>query len=214
VTLAPSSTHAGITAAGGVLEVMRDRTRETHARLEARLLLLDPALDMARYRAVLAAFYGYHASLEPRLWSVPGLERLGLHAAERRKAPLLERDLLLLGFDTDAVAALPRCAALPPVADLGSALGALYVLEGATLGGRVITRHLSAHLRIGASTGGAFFEGYGERTGDMWRAYRAAVHRAVLDPECGVDEVAAVTAAVATFDALDRWFQHAGAVRV
>ncbi len=53
------------------------------------------------------------------------------------------------------------------------ALGCLYVLEGATLGGQVISRHL-AKLGIGPENGGRFFNGYGARTGEMWKSFQTS----------------------------------------
>ena len=80
--------------------------------------------------------------------------------------------------------------------DLGGgagALGLLYVVEGATLGGQVISRRLEVKL--------AFFRGYGEATGRMWRETSARL-RAVSNP-AAQDE--AVRSAVSCFTLLRRW---------
>ena len=50
-------------------------------------------------------------------------------------------------------------------------LGALYVIEGATLGGQVITRYIQSALKIDATNGGRFFAAYGDRTGLLWRDF-------------------------------------------
>ena len=192
-----------------ILARLKRETAEQHARVEAMLPLLDAGLTRDAYRRVLAAFYGYHRPLEPALWSAPGLDALGLHAAERRKVPLLERDLRALGLDEAALAALPDCARLPDVGTLPQAVGCLYVLEGATLGGRVIERRLARTLGVNAARGGAFFASYGERVGPMWAAYRAA---AVRYAEEGGDEDAAVAAAVDTFASLARWLEERGSL--
>jgi heme oxygenase len=64
-------------------------------------------------------------------------------------------------------------ALLPDLPTFAHALGALYVLEGATLGGRVILRDLDA--RLGTSIAGAtrFFGGRREAVGPMWLRFRA-----------------------------------------
>lgn len=195
-----------------ILARLKRETAEQHARVEAMLPLLDAGLTRDAYRRVLAAFYGYHRPLEPALWSAPGLAALGLHAAERRKVPLLERDLRALGLDDTALAALPDCARLPDVGTLPHAVGCLYVLEGATLGGRVIERRLARTLGVDAASsdsGGAFFASYGERVGPMWAAYRAAAARYA---EEGGDEDAVVAAAAATFASLARWLEERGSL--
>jgi heme oxygenase len=56
-------------------------------------------------------------------------------------------------------------------ANLNFAVGCLYVLEGATLGGQFISRHL-ATLGIGPANGGLFFHGYGAKTGEMWKSFQ------------------------------------------
>jgi heme oxygenase len=194
---------------GAILARLRRETAEQHARVEAMLPLLDAGLTRDAYRRVLAAFYGYHRPLEPALWSAPGLDALGLRAAERRKVPLLERDLRALGLDAAALSVLPDCARLPDVGTLPRAVGCLYVLEGATLGGRVIERRLARTLGVDAARGGAFFASYGERVGPMWVAYRAAAARYA---EEGGDENAVVAAAVETFASLARWLEQRGSL--
>ncbi|CAA9335075.1 MAG: bacteriophytochrome heme oxygenase BphO [uncultured Gemmatimonadetes bacterium] len=163
---------------------------------------MDPALGLARYREIVAAFWGFHAALEPRLRAVDGLDALGLDAG-RRKLPLLETDLRALGADP---ARLPVADEVPRVDGLPAALGVMYVLEGATLGGRVISRHLASQ-GIGPDTGGAFFAGYGDATGEMWKAFAAAIGGyAEAHPESAG---AMVRAADETFTLLERWLARA-----
>jgi heme oxygenase len=186
-----------------ILELLRDRTRAAHDRAEEALPLLDPSLDAARYRAILAGFWGFHAALEPRLAAVAELRELGLDPAERRKLPRLEHDLRTLGTDP---ARLPLADAVPEVEGAAAALGCMYVLEGATLGGRVISRHLAAR-GIGPDTGGAFFAGYGDETGEMWKSFSAAIGEyAEAHPE-SIARI--VEAADKTFTLLERWLARA-----
>jgi heme oxygenase len=186
-----------------ILDLLRERTRAAHERAEAALPLLDPALDRDAYRAVLEGFWGFHAALEPRLRAVPGVEALGLRLDERRKLPRLERDLRVLGADPVRVPVADR---VPAPGGVAEALGCMYVLEGATLGGRVISRHLAAR-GIGPETGGAFFTGYGERTGEMWKAFSRVIGAyAAAHPDA---EEAMVRAADDTFALLERWLARA-----
>ncbi|HEX8672578.1 MAG TPA: biliverdin-producing heme oxygenase [Longimicrobium sp.] len=182
-----------------ILDLLRDRTRAAHDRAEEALPLLDPSLDAARYRAILAGFWGFHAALEPRLAAVAELRGLGLDPTERRKLPRLEHDLRTLGADP---ARLSLADAVPEVEGVAAALGCMYVLEGATLGGRVISRHLAAR-GIGPESGGAFFAGYGDETGEMWKSFSAAIGAyAEAHPE-SIPRI--VDAADETFTLLERW---------
>ncbi len=84
----------------------------------------------------------------------------------------------------------------PSLGGVAAGLGALYVVEGATLGGRVIARHLARSLALGPADGAAFFAGYGDRTGAMWNGLRAQA----ADYEARFGGVAEATAAAqATF---------------
>ena len=78
----------------------------------------------------------------------------------------------------------------------------LYELEGATLGGRIITQHVQATLGITPTTGGSFFDGYAEQTGRMWNAMRQILLLGAVDAQA---EKAMVASATATFAALRNW---------
>jgi hypothetical protein len=61
-----------------------------------------------------------------------------------------------------------RCPQLPELHTFHQGLGCMYVLEGSTLGSKFIAHRLAEHLRIDRSSGGAFFNAYGEATGARW----------------------------------------------
>ena len=116
--------------------------------------------------------------------------------------PLQVQDLRHLGLSEHDISRLPGCPTMPRLRSLPEGLGALYVLEGATLGGQVITRNLRSGLGIDAGTGGRFFAAYGEKTGIMWRDFVS-----VLDRH-GEDEAAAETierSAIAVFRCFENW---------
>ncbi len=46
---------------------------------------------------------------------------------------------------------------LPVINSLGRLVGALYVLDGSTLGGQLISRQLNQHLGLTLNTGARFF---------------------------------------------------------
>jgi heme oxygenase len=145
--------------------------------------------------------WGFYAALEAPLRS--GLFKMALSDYEtRRKLPLLTEDLIALGSSAIAVTSLPRCEALPDCEDSAAALGCLYVMEGATLGGRTLLPLVEKQLGCGATRGAAFLASYGDQIGEMWRRFCIS-----LDSGCemagGTDRAAA--AAVSTFDSLEQW---------
>lgn len=184
-----------------ILAALKVHTREQHERVEAALPLLRPDLTGAQYRRLLERFWGYYHPVEARLAALRGWGAWGIDPAERAKLPLLERDLRALGLAQSALDGLPRCAALPALAALPQALGCMYVLEGATLGGAVIARHLRP--RWTPEHGAAFFASYGPEVGTRWKRFGAALTAyAAARPD---DEAAILHAAHATFATLGSW---------
>jgi heme oxygenase (biliverdin-IX-beta and delta-forming) len=185
-----------------ILKRLRRETSEVHARLEARLPLVNPDLSREEYRGIVAGFYGIYLPLEERLRGVPFWEDIALDFSERRKVGRLEQDLAALGLGAQELARIPQCLELPELDSIARVLGCFYVVEGATLGGQVISRHLLTNLGITPESGGAFFAGYGAETGPRWKAFEAAMTAAA---EKFGDEDEIVASATRTFETLERW---------
>lgn len=183
-----------------VLVRLKAQTRPEHDAIEAALGLMGDGLTTDLYRDTLERFYGFYRPLEDGLWGMGGWLGHGLNLDERRKTTLLEMDLERLGID--APRGLPICVDLPPHKSVAACFGCLYVLEGATLGGQVITRQVRDRLGVTPESGGRFFHAYGERVGEMWQTFRTAL-TAFATTEQRQDEV--VAGAVATFRTLHRW---------
>lgn len=185
-----------------ILARLRDQTRTEHDAIEAALGLMAASLTLDTYRRTLERFYGYYRPVEEAVHAAGGWDSRGLDLGEWRKTPLLEADLLVLGVDTPQ--RLPLCLQLPSIVSAAGAFGALYVMEGATLGGQFISRHTRQTLGVTPEAGGRFFYGYGDRTGEMWQTFRAALvaFAATEEIQNGV-----VEAAVETFRTLREWCQ-------
>lgn len=122
----------------------------------------------------------------------------------RRRMHLLAADLAVLGASPFAVDALPSCP-VPLLGNAAAALGSLYVMEGSTLGGRIIERHVERRLGFDHLSGCSYFAGYGARTGAMWRAFLARLELAPLGDAAGI-----AAGAVATFERLAEWLPFGG----
>jgi len=183
------------------LAALRAAAWPAHQRLEKRLGVKDRFTELARYRAHLEHMWGFCAGLEQRL-EVTDFASVLEDYAERRKLPLLTRDLLALGADAGAVGRLPCCGALPVLADTAGAFGCAYVLEGATLGGRTLLPLVESRLGLSATHGAAFLASYGDNVDEMWRGFGAALEAWCDRP---ARRASATAAAVATFVALEDW---------
>jgi len=184
-----------------ILQRLRDETSRNHSAIESQMPVLDPDLPLATYCQLLKRFWGYYAPLEDLLrteidiyW--PDQEYL---CSERAKAPLLEKDLRAFGQSMEL---LERCTNLPELKTPAQVLGCLYVIEGATLGGQIISKHLLANLGLGPETGAAFFNGYGAHSGQQWQSFRSFL-TSNAEPMNQDDEI--VVSSNDTFKTLGQW---------
>ena len=143
------------------------------------------------YRTWLERLYGFHAIWEPQ---VAAALNDPAFFEPRRKLALLAADL---GDDANALATLPRPTLPTPLATVPDALGSMYVLEGSTLGGQLIARHVRATLGLPAH----YHAAYGPRSGAMWRGFQDKLGGTVA----AKDEDRVLDAARATFVHLREW---------
>ena len=207
--LAPS--FAATPVLPSVLTRLRLETRSEHEAVEQVLDLMG-VLTNNTYRQRLVQFYGFYSPLEAALQARCSIEsnscslevsQMSMLLPRLHKSLLLRQDLHHLGVST---AAMAQCRTLPPIQTLAQVLGCLYVLEGATLGGRMITEHIQATLGITPTTGGSFFDGYAGQTGRMWNAMRQTLLSGAVDAQA---ENAMVASAIATFTCLRDWCESA-----
>jgi heme oxygenase len=148
---------------------------------------------------------GFYAPLESQLLAVPFWQALAFDYKERQKTPRLKQDMLSLGSSADALSSTPHCTDLPVLTTPEQLLGCLYVIEGATLGGRVITQHLQKQLGLTPESGGAFFDGYGTKTGPRWKEFCTMLSRNVDHSDDEGRHEAIVAGANRTFETLTHW---------
>jgi heme oxygenase len=171
--------------APSVLGRLRAATGDLHRRIEQRIDLADRLSDPDRRVATIRRFAAFHmageATLAPWRARVPGL------GAGRRQS-------VLRRFATTQP--LPP---FPAPANRAEALGMLYVLEGSTLGGRLILRTLARRgihdRRL------AFLDPHGAETGARWRGFLAVLARELDDGRLAGD---ACHGAVAAFRHAER----------
>jgi heme oxygenase len=187
--------------------LLKQHTSHLHNSLEARLrVLLSDEISVGQYAAVQKSFYGFYKPVEDLLAAFVGREDPELQLAKRLKLPLLVSDLTSLAVPVEAIAHLPVCDRLPPIGTLPEMLGCLYVLEGSTLGGRIVTRHLKTALPLN-EVGCSFFNSYGDNVGRMCSTFLSVLARHC---EKYGDREAIVNSACQTFACLERWFSLAG----
>lgn len=182
-------------------ERLRAATGPAHDRLESCLPLLDPGLTLDEYRQLLCRFYGFYAPLESAM-ARASCDEMQTEVARRRKSPWLLQDLLALGETDTSVATCSLCSDLPPIMSKGRLIGALYVVEGATLGGRMVSRFLRQSLGPQADHCTRFFQSYGEHVPSMWAAFLTVLAGAAQDQAAERD---IIESACATFHRFEAW---------
>jgi heme oxygenase len=192
------------------LQRLKHETAALHAQVEALVDIMRPEVSRADYLHFLVTLRGFHVPLERQLRHVVGLVTYLPDVARRRKAPLLERDLCALGVATAQLAAWPPCPELPALTSVSRALGALYVLEGSTLGGQLMYRHLRVRLPAEVAAARAFLTCYGPETGAMWRSFGVRLEAAVAALH---GEAEVLAAARDTFACLGAWLAQCRARR-
>lgn len=174
---------------------LRERTHDAHAYLESlppmRRLLADD-VDADEYADILARMASVVLPLDAWLF---------VHADDRvrlvhQRAPLLLRDLGELGRDVpDSAPVVPSM--LSRLVTPSQRAGAVYVLEGSSLGGQVILRHLRARFGARAERYATYFDPNGDQRGRIWRDLLEGLR---ADSSLAADE--AVDGALSVFEAL------------
>ena len=186
----------------GAVTALRAATRRCHERLDAGLAEVLAALDVATYADHLRRQAILIAPLEDAVAAAVA-DDAALHVAvdARRRAALLVVDRRRLADDhsTEPGIAEPEhggSAVVPALASIPAALGAWYVLEGSTLGGRVVTRLVRDAL--GSDAPVDFLSSGGADVVARWAQTRALLAARLVTE---TDVAVAVAAATAVFGA-------------
>ena len=134
-----------------------------------RLQPLSGEISLPQYKDILKAFYGFYEFQEKRF-----AEFHGIFDDEATPLVWLEKDFAELKMDrpapTSGIGGGLREKA-DQAADYAEYIGYLYVKQGSTLGGQVISAHLKKELGLEKGRSIFFFNGYGRKTGEVWRGF-------------------------------------------
>lgn len=185
-------------------EHLKKHSRPDHDSIENSIDLLKLANNLGDYTNLIKAFYGYYFSVENSLKHFESnFLAIGINLNERSKLPLLKKDLESLGVKPEEILKLPKCTLLPEINTFAQAMGVLYVLEGSTLGGQIISRQLAkSQILLNGQERASFFISYGPSTGLMWSNFKKSLDTM---PEESTDDV--LMAAKKTFSTMETWLR-------
>lgn len=187
---------------GMILERLRSETQNNHKKLEESpllTLLTSKNITIPAYIEILKKFYGFFNPLELLLNQTTGFSFLFSDYDERRKTNLILRDLRTLNAENQTFL---TCDDIPKINSQAQALGVLYVMEGSTLGGRMISKMLKENLGLESESGAAFFNGYGAQTMQKWNSFKEILEEYCIKNGC---EEEIVSTADATFLKFNYW---------
>lgn len=172
---------------------------------------MERELDIVRwlanresYRKLLAGFYGWWKPWEYRVEA--SKESIPAEFWEpRAKCGLLEADLRFLGMTEIDIERLPE-AVVPELEGKEAVLGSMYVTEGSTLGGQIISRMIEEKLGFSGGEGYSFYQSYGAQVGPMWRRFGEYFEHQVTRERLPV----AIKSAQETFEGLQKWLGNQG----
>lgn len=183
-------------------ERLKHDTGSVHQYTEKLLIRKLKAIQSASdYAHVLKIFYGFFHPVESLISQYIDISLLpDFHS--RGVSDKIRNDLAFLNDTTST----PLCSVLPRIENVLSACGALYVIEGSTLGGQVIAKMLKENCPFPIPDEAlTFFRGYNENTLPMWRAFQTFLNNSFQTPE----QMTAVTAVAAeTFEKMGEWILH------
>jgi heme oxygenase (biliverdin-IX-beta and delta-forming) len=192
----------GLTRGESMHARLRRATEQQHRALDHGLrYVIGKELSRQRYGKLLAALYGFYVPLEARIAHLQTVHAPTDVPLARRRSGLLEHDLRALGIPPGTV---PTCAT-PRLTTIDHLAGALYVVEGACLGGQVIAHAVKRHLGMGPETGTAFFSGDGAHTAARWKRVLAWLDARERAAAAG-DEM--IEGACRTFATLWHWLSE------
>ncbi|MDI4647290.1 biliverdin-producing heme oxygenase [Cohnella hashimotonis] len=190
-----------------ILTQLKERTAPQHRRAEQNkytAAMLDHTMTLEQYAKYLALFYGYILPLERAFEARPEWNELRFDIGARTKHRLIKADLHALGWDSRAIDNLPLCQSLPDLSSFPRILGCMYVLEGSTLGGQMLTKLLMKDLPVSPDTNARYLNSYGADVRARWTEFREVLVEQARSAE---DEREMLAAAGETFDRLRDWIE-------
>jgi heme oxygenase len=183
-----------------ILKILKTATQSKHSITENKAnadKIMQGTLQIEEYKNLLLATYIFHEQIEKQLAKIPAIVLYqGLNFGARQKTQALKQDIENLGITANVSQAMPNTI---KIQTLEQGLGAMYVMEGATLGGAIIFRELQKNKNLqNYSNAMHYYQIYGENTGKNWKEFCSILQEVAKTPT-QIDQI--VETANKTFDA-------------
>ncbi len=193
------------TANADFIDRLRAATGPMHQRLENTPLsraLMQDNLTLATYINYLVHMREVIAWSEQHVFPMVG--EVLTDVESRRKLALIDDDIAVLSGTGEVARPGAFEGFSGATKSEARALGHMYVMEGSTLGGRMILQHVKKVLALNDNTGGVrFFTGYGTETGPRWKAFLTAMGQQATNATDADDMISGATDA---FEQIEHYF--------
>lgn len=153
---------------------LKTETEYLHRDVEGKLakILFQRNLNATNYMQILHCMHNAYSNMESALVShAPANELL----VSRSKLHWLEKDIACIKSSHNCDMTLNDSTMEVNLSSPAHAMGLLYVMEGATLGGEHIYARLKKHAWLDSQHGVSFFLSYGSARVKQWRAFSLAL---------------------------------------
>ena len=150
---------------------IKKSTDPLHSRVEKQLgaILFDKNMTQQSYLSILIAMRNSYSIMEHAVSAYSSTQQL---LVGRSKLGWLDQDIAYLQVSQPAPPAHSnKHVGLNNIRNVSQALGMMYVMEGATMGGGHIFKALKKHNWINDLEGIRFFYSYGDLRGEKWAQY-------------------------------------------
>ena len=180
---------------------LKRETHATHDRLDQSIMEAASFSSLDGYRRFLRVQRGFHREIDS-LYDDPRLAARLPDLTARRRLPLIEADLADLA-DPDRRSNRAAVTPMQPLlhADVATALGWLYVVEGSNLGAALLRKE-AARLGLSDSCGARHLAPAAEGPAAHWRRFRDGLDSTVLTAAEDARAIAGANAAFARVQAL------------
>lgn len=153
-------------------ELLKTQTLQHHQQLEKVIIgKIKGMQSVSQYLELLYHFYAFFGGLEDIL-SIDMITPYLSDYSERRKTASLENDILKCN---GALPAKAKSNDLPKLPGVLEAMGAIYVIEGSSLGGQIISQMICKQINLTYDSSLTYFTGYGAATMDKWLQFKLAI---------------------------------------
>ena len=181
-----------------LLEVLKTQTSINHLLLKKMLISLMRTIrnenDYARF---LALFNGYFGALELSINSCLNVSFIPDYES-RHKTEAFKIDLKILNQEDFILAA---SLLVTIIENHLQSLGALYVMEGSTIGDKIISKMIEQQLKT-EFMAFTFFMDYGDQSVNMWNSFKHILNGITQPDPIGI----IVESANVTFQKFSFWF--------